>query len=144
MSDYGSLESLFHLVHAIKRRQHLQAERLDLGITSMHIRVIKIVEKKAPCTAIDIASFLGRDKAQVTRLLNALIEKGLITREPNPNDKRSHYLRIAEAGKVIMEKIRGIDKETLQQMTRNLKPEELEEFKRLARLMAENLRSVSE
>lgn len=144
MSEYASLESLFHLVRAIKRRQHLQAERLDLGITSMHIRVIKIIERKAPCTAVDIASFLGRDKAQVTRLLNTLLEKNLISREPNPDDKRSHFLCTTDAGKAMVGKITEIDRETLQQMTRNLKPEELEEFQRIARLMTENLRALPE
>ncbi len=138
-SDYSSLDTLFHLVHAVKRRLQQQAEQLDLGIAPMHIRVIKIIDRKGPCTAVDIASFLGRDKAQVTRLLNTLIEKGLITREPNPDDKRSHYLRTTEEGDSIVEEIRKIDEETLQQMTRNLKPEELAEFRRMSRVMAENL-----
>lgn len=138
-SDYSSLDTLFHLVQSVKRRLQQQAEQLDLGIAPMHIRVIKIIDRKAPCTAVDIASLLGRDKAQVTRLLNTLIEKGLITREPNPDDKRSHYLRTTEEGDTIVEEIRKIDEETLQQMTRNLKPEELAEFRRISRVMAENL-----
>lgn len=144
MPDHSPLESLFHLVHTVKRRLHQQAGQLDLDITPMHIRVIKIIHRKTPCTAIDIASFLGRDKAQVTRLLNTLIEKGLISREPNPGDKRSHYLRTTEAGDTIADAIRKIDEETLQLMTQNLKPEELAEFRRITRLMAENLHSEDE
>ena len=141
MSDHSPLESLFHLVHTVKRRQHQQAEQLGLDITPMHIRVIKIIDRKPACTAIDIAGFLERDKAQVTRLINTLLEKGLITREPNPNDRRSHYLRTTEAGNSIANKVRKIDAETLQLMTQNLTPEELGEFRRIARLMAENLHS---
>lgn len=143
-SDQSSMEILFHLVHAVKRRLQQQAEQLNLGIAPMHIRVIKIIDRKAPCTAVDIASFLGRDKAQVTRLLNTLIEKGLITREPNPEDKRSHFLHTTKAGDTIVEEIRKIDEETLEIMTRNLNTEELEEFRRIARLMTENLRSLPE
>lgn len=140
MSDYTTLESLFHLVHAIKRRLYQEAERLGLDITPMHIRVLRIIDRQAPCTAIDIAGFLGRDKAQITRLLNTLISRGLVSRETNPRDKRSHYLRTTEAGHAIAEKTAGIDRDTLARMTAGLSPEELAEFHRISGIMADNLR----
>lgn len=144
MSDQNSLESLFQLVHAVKQRLQQQAGRLDLGIAPMHIRVIKIIDRKPRCTAVDIAGFLGRDKAQVTRLLNTLIEKGLIAREPNPDDRRSHYLSTTAAGDEVVAQIKRIDRETLQIMTQKLKPAELAEFQRVSRLMTENLHSAAD
>ena len=139
MSDRNTLDSLFHLLHALKRQLHEQAGLLKLDITPMHIRVLKIIDRKKDCTAIDIASFLGRDKAQVTRLVNTLIEKGLLVKAPNPNDKRSHYLRITEAGDEIVAKIIDIDTDTIQKMTMNLSHKEIEEFQRVTHLMTENL-----
>ena len=141
MPDRKSLESLFHLVHALKRQLHEQAEQLNLSITPMHIRVMKIIDRKKPCTAIDIASFLGRDKAQVTRLVNTLIEKDLITKEFNPNDKRSQYLCVTKSGAALVEDIVKIDANTMQMMTKNLSEEELSEFQRLSKLMSKNLGS---
>jgi len=139
MTDYNSLESLFHLVHALKRQLHHKTEQLELGITPMHIRVIKIIAKQKPCTAIDIVNFLGRDKAQVTRLINTLIDKHLINKEPNPNDKRSHYLSTTTAGDTIIEAIKTIDQQIIQMMNQNLKPEEIVVFQKVSRLMAQNL-----
>jgi DNA-binding MarR family transcriptional regulator len=93
---------------------------------------------------VDIAGILGRDKGQVTRLINTLIDKGLIEREPNPNDKRSHYLDITEAGCKVVEEIVNIDTETFQMMTKNLKQDELVEFLRIAELIANNLQGESD
>ncbi|MDO6561798.1 MarR family transcriptional regulator [Amphritea sp. 1_MG-2023] len=144
MSDQSSLESLFHLVHGLKRQLHQQTEQLNLGITPMHIRVIKIIHRKKPCTAIDIASFLGRDKAQVTRLVNTLIERGFISRMPNPNDKRSHYLCPTDAGIAVIKEIIDIDAKTVQTMTEGLTSEELTEFQRISSIMANNLHPTSD
>lgn len=141
VSDHTIPESLFQLVHAVKRRRNQEAERLGLDITPMHIRVIKIIDRKGPCTAVDIAGFLGRDKAQITRLLNTLISRKLITREPNPADRRSHYLRTTEAGRAIAAKIEKIDEATLARMTAGLTGEELAEFLRICGVMADNLRT---
>ncbi len=139
MSDQTSLDSLFRLVHGLKRQMYKRAEQLNLEITPMHIRVIKIIDRKQPCTAIDISSLLGRDKAQVTRLVNTMIDKGLLVRAPNPHDKRSHYLTITEAGSVVVKEIRKIHAETFQLMTENLTPDEVTDFQRIAALMANNL-----
>jgi len=141
MSDRKSLESLFQLVHALKRQLHDQASQLDLTITPMHIRVMKIIDRKKPCTAIDIASFLGRDKAQVTRLVNTLINENLITKEPNPEDKRSQYLCVTESGAKLVEEIAKIDANTMKMMTKNLTQQELDEFQRISTLMTLNLES---
>ncbi|CAM3241479.1 hypothetical protein VIRA109638_16750 [Vibrio rarus] len=98
MSNSRSLESVFHLVHMLKREMYKQIGSLDLNIAPMHIRVLKIMGKKPVCTAIDIAHFLDRDKAQVTRLLNSLIDMELIKKVPSLEDKRSQRLLISEKG----------------------------------------------
>ena len=139
MSNQKSLENLFRLVHGLKRQMYKKTEQLSLDITPMHIRVLKIVDRKKPCTAVDIVDILGRDKGQVTRLINTLIDKGLIERAPNPNDKRSHYLSITDAGMTVVEEVMKIDADTVNKMTQNLKREELAEFERISELMANNL-----
>ncbi|MUK50604.1 MarR family transcriptional regulator [Aliivibrio fischeri] len=139
MSERKSLDSLFTLVHTLKRNLHDQIEELELGITPMHVRVIKIINHKPQCTAVDIANYLNRDKAQVTRLLSSLLAQELIIKEPNPEDKRSQCLRITESGKEIMKKISGIDKSMFEKMSMDLSDEEIAEFKRIAEKMTRNL-----
>ncbi|ARD22917.1 MULTISPECIES: MarR family winged helix-turn-helix transcriptional regulator [Shewanella] len=139
MQDRKSLEGLFQLVHVLKRQLHDNIEQLDIDVAPMHVRVLKIINKKSPCTAIDIANFLNRDKAQVTRLLNTLITQGLIVKEPNPEDKRSQCLRLTEESQLIMGKINQIDKQIYQQMTQGLADDELTLFQTVAQKMVVNL-----
>ncbi|MEZ8824537.1 MarR family transcriptional regulator [Vibrio amylolyticus] len=139
MSDHHSLDSLFKLVHGFKRNMHSQIEALDIDIAPMHVRVLKIISKKPRCTAIDIAHFLNRDKAQVTRLLSSLIKLALIVKEPNPEDKRSQCLALTEDGKVIMSRLASVDKAMFEKMKAGITAEELDTFQSVADKMANNL-----
>lgn len=139
MSNPKSLDNLFHLVHVLKRQLHEQIEQLELPIAPMHVRVIKIISKQSPCTAMDVVNFLNRDKAQVTRLIKTLIEEGFIEKRPNPEDKRSQCLLTTEKGNEVLSKIKAVDAEIFQKMTLNVSEEELEAFQVVAGKLAENL-----
>ena len=141
MSEGKSLDSLFKLVHAVKRNVHEKIEALDLDIAPMHVRVLKIIAKKPQCTAVDIANFLDRDKAQVTRLLSALIKQELIVKEPNPEDKRSQCLAITERGKAIVDQLSEVDSKMFEKMKIGIDSDELATFERVAKAMAQNLNS---
>ncbi|QFT09554.1 MarR family winged helix-turn-helix transcriptional regulator [Vibrio sp. THAF190c] len=141
MSESKSLDSLFKLVHAVKRNVHEKIEALDLDIAPMHVRVLKIITKKPQCTAVDIANYLDRDKAQVTRLLSALIKQELIVKEPNPEDKRSQCLAITEHGKAIVDQLTEVDSEMFEKMKIGIDSDELATFERVAKAMAQNLNS---
>ncbi|SHI19118.1 MarR family winged helix-turn-helix transcriptional regulator [Ferrimonas marina] len=139
MSDPSLLGSLFRLAHSLKRQTHQQIEQMDLAIAPMHVRVMKIIDGSAPCTANDVVQFLNRDKAQVTRLLKTLIEQDLLQREPNPNDKRSQLLTVTESGAALMQRMAVVDATTYQTMTKGLSADELDAFHRIADQMAQNL-----
>ncbi|MGR5444967.1 MarR family winged helix-turn-helix transcriptional regulator [Vibrio jasicida] len=139
MSNPKSLDNLFHLVHVLKRQLHEQVEQLELPIAPMHVRVIKIISKQSPCTAMDVVNFLNRDKAQVTRLIKTLIEEGFIEKRPNPEDKRSQCLLTTEKGNKVLDKIKTVDDEIFQKMTLDVSEEELEAFQLVAGKLAENL-----
>ena len=139
MSNPKSLDNLFHLVHVLKRQLHEQIEQLELPIAPMHVRVIKIISKQSPCTAMDVVNFLNRDKAQVTRLIKTLIEEGFIEKRPNPEDKRSQCLLTTEKGNEVLAKIKAVDAEIFQKMTLNVSEEKLEAFQLVAGKLAENL-----
>ena len=139
MSESKSLESVFQLVHMLKRHMHEHIEQLNLSITPMHLRVLKIINKKQTCTAIDIAQFMNRDKAQVTRLLNELIKQTLIEKVPNPEDKRSQRLLVTSDGLEILAQLATIDTKMNERMMKGISQKELEEFERITGLMTNNL-----
>ncbi|WP_127558261.1 MarR family winged helix-turn-helix transcriptional regulator [Saccharospirillum alexandrii] len=139
MPDTRLLESSFRIAHTLKRQLHHHIEALDLDIVPMHIHVMKIIEQRSPCTAQGIAQFLERDKAQVTRLLNTLIDLKLIEKTPSPTDKRSQLLAFTEKGNRVMRQIDEVDEAIIEKMTRDLSAEDLESFYRVASHMSDNL-----
>ncbi|QIZ76395.1 MarR family winged helix-turn-helix transcriptional regulator [Ferrimonas lipolytica] len=137
--QFNPLENLFGLVHTLKRQVHADIEQLHLDITPMHVRVLKIISSTPQCTANDIARFLSRDKAQVTRLLSTLFSLDYLQKQPNPNDKRSQLLVVTSEGAAVMKKIREIDAARLRTMTQHMTEADQQELQRLLGLMLENL-----
>jgi len=139
MPEIKSLENVFHLVHLLKRHLHGYIEKMDFGVAPMQVRVMKIINRRDVCTAVDIAQFLNRDKAQVTRLLKTLIDQGLVEKVPNPEDKRSQRLLISESGAAILDKITELDTRINALMAEGISEEELQVFQKVAGKMAQNL-----
>ncbi|PSW62016.1 MarR family transcriptional regulator [Photobacterium kishitanii] len=140
MVNNTTLDNLFQLVHALKRQLHEYIEQLDLEITPMHVHVIKIINKMTPCTAIDIATVLERDKAQITRLVSTLIEKGFIIKTSNPADKRSSYLCVTDSGMEIIKRLATIDNVMQEKITHNISIDEVALFQQISDKMINNLR----
>ncbi|OAN17889.1 MarR family transcriptional regulator [Photobacterium jeanii] len=139
MSNSSALDNLFQLVHSLKRQMHEQIELLNLPITPMHVRVIKIIAKKSPCTAMDVVHFINRDKAQVTRLIKSLIEEGFVEKVPNPEDKRSQCLLTTDKGKAVLEQLHEVDNLITGKITQGLSSQDLEDFQRIASKMTMNI-----
>ncbi|MBR0551357.1 MarR family winged helix-turn-helix transcriptional regulator [Stakelama marina] len=45
------------------------------------------------------------DKVTVSRAAIGLVERGLVKREPNPHDQRSHLLRLTRSGEELYEQV---------------------------------------
>ena len=133
--------SLFNLKRALARQLTQKIKEQDVGLAPMHVRSMKIIRKQENCTANIIVELLSRDKAQVARLVNELLEKELVNKEANPNDKRSQFLLLTDKGKVVLDQLRPSEREVMKLMTHGIDDKTLEKFTDLLQLMTENLRS---
>jgi len=79
------------------------AELFDLTIPEW--RVIAITAEAAPVTQAEIGTVSRMDKVTVSRAAIALVQRGLIERRPNGQDKRSHLLALTPAGQAMYEAI---------------------------------------
>ncbi len=55
-----------------------------------------------------LAAHLGKDKPNLTRILDALEKKGLVTREPDPTDRRSQLPLLTDAGRVALTELEPV------------------------------------
>lgn len=126
-------------MHAYKHflREGIDAQKIQLSVTN--IRVLKSICRRPQSTAHSISQRMQRDKAQITRALNDLIDADLIKKAENPKDRRSQLLVPTPKGKTIMTKLDKVESEAEQRLTRGMKPEDLATFLRLSNAMADKL-----
>ena len=132
-------DSLQRLTHTYKSRLREAVQEKQLALPITHIRVLKGVCRNPECTAQSIARRMQRDKAQITRVLKELLSQGLVEKVGNPHDRRSQLLRPTEQGRQIMQELRALERQTAGVMTKSLSQDEIEQFVRLADVMAANL-----
>lgn len=111
----------------------------ELNVAPMHIRSLHLIKSIDKCTAANIAETMERDKAQVTRLINDLIKQDLITKTPNPEDKRSQYLSLTDHGKEVLGEMKKVAEKVHKEMHQGIDSKDIENFYRTAAAMTNNL-----
>lgn len=143
MVEMSSIEMIRLLAYSVKRQLAFQLEAEALGLVPMQVRVLKVIHKLDSCTALDIASFMQRDKAQVTRLISGLMQRGLIEKVPNSNDKRSQFLLLTAEGEKIQARFGELSKRTEQAMTSGIAEADMQSFLVVAQKIVKNLEEKS-
>jgi DNA-binding MarR family transcriptional regulator len=104
------LDGVLDLIHTIMhqfRSQQFQALREDsYDLTPMESRVLGFFERHPGGTQSDLARHSGRDKAQVTRLIAGLRERGLLQGEADAADRRNTRLSLTAAGLAAQQQIK--------------------------------------
>jgi len=98
----------FQLDRAIKSyRQYAQKKLNEKGysITIDQWLVLKTITDQPDISQNEIAEFIFKDKASVTRIIDLLISKGYLQREISPLNRRRVNLTITKAGKGIIAEI---------------------------------------
>lgn len=113
------------------------------GLTYAEYNVLMMIEA-SPDGAINpsqIADATSEKSANITRLTQQLVDKGLVEREPSPHDRRMWLLRLTEAGRARVTALIPDISAVLLAYTRHLQADELEQLKLL---LAKLLRGVEE
>lgn len=133
-------EPLFNLLHSVKRTMRNNTNLSDYGLTLLHLRVLKIIHADdKQITANDIVQKTLIDKAQLARLIKELLTLDYIIKLDNPKDRRSYYLRLTPTGVAIIQMLTAVELQMNDVMKGSLTDNEINEFKRIAKVMADNL-----
>jgi len=134
--DQEIFDAMTEFVSQLMQRGEQLAERFDVPMSC--VKAIRRLD--AAVTMKDLGQRLHCDPSFVTMIADALEQRGLAKREPNPGDRRIKNLVLTPRGHEVKA---TIEQETLGEMpwTRALSVDEREQFLRLVRKMNEALAS---
>ena len=86
----GELLELMHqLMHQVRAEHLRQIAGQEGGLTPLEAKVLGFFHRRPGATPSDLATHVGRDKGQLTRLISGLRDKGLLDALPDEQDRRS-------------------------------------------------------
>ncbi|MDQ7002192.1 MAG: MarR family transcriptional regulator [Ghiorsea sp.] len=96
----GNMMPLIGHLMCFMRHQISQAyKELGYDITPEAAQALTIIQHFDGLTQTKLAQILGKDKASITRLLNSLVQLGLVERMQDSNDRRIIRAHITIKGK---------------------------------------------
>ncbi len=89
---------------AIRRGTALQMRR-EHDMSLAQVRVLAYIEALQPVRLREIAADAAADKAQISRVVTSLVERGYVARHALAGDARSAHLELTEAGRLALKTI---------------------------------------
>jgi DNA-binding MarR family transcriptional regulator len=86
----------------------------------------------------DMATFLGKDKSSVLRLIDSLEEKGLIQRIIDSQDRRKKCLFVTDEGTKVIKQYLEIEFALSDELRKGITESEMATFSKVVRVIQEN------
>jgi DNA-binding MarR family transcriptional regulator len=74
----------------------------DFGITPSEFGVMLLIHENSGLSQSDLGKAIKADRSTIVALIDRFEERKLVVREDSPFDRRSHALRLTEAGQKMM------------------------------------------
>ena len=101
--DQEIFESIHSLMHLYRSRMHRVLRDTSLDLSHMENKVLGFFARHPNSTLSALAEHSSRDKAQLTRLIRVLKDKGLIEENRDLNDRRKILLNLTSKGQSVYE-----------------------------------------
>jgi len=119
-------------VTRLARRLRLEG---DASVTPTLLVALATIERHGPMTAGELAAHEQVRKPTVTRLIGALLERGMIERTSDPLDGRVTWVQLSPEGRRFLQRVRRRKDEYLSGRLRRLTPGELDTLERASALL---------
>jgi DNA-binding MarR family transcriptional regulator len=106
------------------------------GISMWGYIVLNALEDGPARTQAALAQAIGADKTRIIATLDELQQAGLITREPDPADRRIRLLAISAAGREVRADAQSAIQANEDRVLARLEPADRRSFLRVARILS--------
>ena len=114
-------------------------ELVSLGLTVQQWTLLAVLWKKNPQTQKALQEALLKDKASINSLVGNLIKSGFITKEQNPDDRRSFLVSLSKKGIEIQSKSIPLAMSSISVATQGIAQSEIDIFTKVAQQIILNL-----
>jgi DNA-binding MarR family transcriptional regulator len=121
-SDAAAVSTLRSAVMRLSRR--LRNQRVEESLTPTEMQVMATLARCGSATPGELARKEHVQPPSMTRIIAMLEEKGLVRREPHPDDRRQVVVSSTEQAESILEQSRAKRDAWLAELATNLTPEE--------------------
>ncbi len=129
----GKTHKLIHLYCNEKYKEG------GIDLRSQQAILLNIIAANDGLVQNDLAFFTNRDKTTLTRLINSLETKDLVQRISSKSDKRKKKIFITDEGRKMIDRIRPIIKNAMQDLESGVTEEEKEIVKKVLSKMRNNI-----
>ncbi|WP_371018108.1 MarR family winged helix-turn-helix transcriptional regulator [Pseudalkalibacillus sp. JSM 102089] len=123
--------------HLVKQLQNERLLKEDLSISHMNVMFVLYEEDRV--NQSHIQNNLGIKASSLSKLIDILIQKGLVTRESLDGDARSKIICLTELGKEKQQQLYRVRDELENQLTEHLNETETKQLARMLSQVKSNL-----
>lgn len=98
---------------------------LSLGLTMPQLKSLMFIAQNERITSKKLAETLGVTPANITGVVDRLVQQGLARRVANPEDRRVEFLEATADGRKIVANLRESTQEHMQKLLSQLNEDEL-------------------
>ena len=114
------------LAQAVNRA--IAREIAPYELLPIDVHILTICRDKEECTATELARLLPVEAARISRLVNGLVERGLVVRRRPRNDRRVVLLRLSPEGEELAAEVSRRMQELYAGLTQGITERELQVF----------------
>jgi len=104
----------------------LPTEWLKLDVTMPQLKVVLLLYMSGSVRMSDIASALGVSLATATGVIDRLVERDIVQRESQPEDRRVVLCRLSEKGQKMIGGLWQLSRDSLRELLSAIEPAKLE------------------
>ncbi|CAM4346342.1 MarR family transcriptional regulator [Paenibacillus phoenicis] len=116
-------------------------DMIQEDITMEQFQILKYISSRGRCTSTELADAFGVGKSSITAMITRMVDKGLLQRTRDQDDRRVVYLTMTEQGQRNYDIVQDQIISTVSKYLVHFEADEVEgfisAFERLARLVGE-------
>ncbi|MFO8009447.1 MAG: MarR family transcriptional regulator [Dehalococcoidia bacterium] len=103
-------------------------EQTEPDLSRLHLEIMNVLQTEGTLHMVEIADLLMISKPQMSRLIDELIELGIVKREPELSDRRKSNITLTPTGDEVQRRFRSNIEHNIKTWLSRLTEDELKEL----------------